>query len=340
MPFGREKKAAPGPRGRAKSGASAARRKAGAAKEAAAAKRAGAVAASKSPRAAEKSAAGAVQRRAARPEHAAASAAPQVSRAPAPRDLVAVDVGNSETTVGLFRDGEIVSHWRLTSGRSTADEVSLTLAALLRGVAGDGAPGARPGAVLCSVAPSLTSAWAEALERLSGAPPVEVGAQTVRDLPIRYHDKTSVGADRIANAVAVRALYGTPAIVVDLGTATTFDCISSEGAYLGGVIAPGVMTSAEELFRRAARLPRVELRRPARVLGRATEESLQAGVVWGAAGQVDALVRRLAIEMRGTPHVIATGGLAAFIAPECETINVVDATLTLKGLRLIWEQAR
>ena len=166
-----------------------------------------------------------------------------------------------------------------------------------------------------------------------------MNAKTAGDLPIRYHDPSSVGADRIANAVAVRALYGTPAIVVDLGTATTFDCISGDGEYLGGVIAPGVMTSAEELFRRAARLPRVELRKPERALGRATEESLQAGVVWGAAGQVDALVRRLAIEMRATPHVIATGGLAALIAPECETINVVDGTLTLQGLRLIWEKA-
>src|SRR5262249_39974667 len=201
-------------------------------------------------------------------------------------------------------------------------------------------PGSGPGAVLCSGAPALTLPWAEGLERLSGAPPVEVNAETARDLPIRYHDKTSVGADRIANAVAVRALYGTPAIVVDLGTATTFDCVSKEGEYLGGVIAPGVMTSAEELFRRAARIPRVELRKPSHVLGRATQESLQAGVVWGAAGQVDALVRRLAIEMHGTPHVIATGGLAPLIAPECETVNVVDATLTLKGLRLIWEQAQ
>jgi type III pantothenate kinase len=254
--------------------------------------------------------------------------------------LIAVDVGNSETVVGLFRGTELATHWRLTSGRATADEVSLTLDALLRRAGGDAAaPGFRPGAVLCSVAPSLTQPWAEALERLSGAPAVEVSAETVRDLPIRYHDKSSVGADRIANAVAVRALYGTPAIVVDLGTATTFDCISEAGEYLGGVIAPGVMTSAEELFRRAARIPRVELRRPERVLGRATQESLQAGVVWGAAGQVDALVRRLTLEMSGTPHVIATGGLAAFIAPECETINVVDGTLTLKGLRLIWEQA-
>jgi type III pantothenate kinase len=257
------------------------------------------------------------------------------------RDLIAVDVGNSETVVGLFHGGALAAHWRLTSGRATADEVSLTLDALLRNAGGAAAaPPFRPGAVLCSVAPSLTLAWVEALGRRAGAPPVEVSAETAPDLPIRYLDKSSVGADRIANAVAVRALYGTPAIVVDLGTATTFDCVSAEGAYLGGAIAPGVMTSAEELFRRAARLPRVELRRPERALGRATQESLQAGVVWGAAGQVDALVRRLALEMRGTPHVIATGGLAPFIAPECEPINVVDATLTLQGLRLIWEQAR
>ena len=194
--------------------------------------------------------------------------------------------------------------------------------------------------MLSSFAPSLTQPWAEAPERRSGRPPVEVSATTVRGLSILYHDPASVGADRIANAVAVRALYGTPAIVVDLGTATTFDCISGKGEYLGGVIAPGVMTSAEELFRRAARLPRVELRKPERVLGRSTQESIQAGLVWGAAGQVDALVRRLTIEMRTTPHVIATGGLAAVIAPECETINVVDVTLTLKGMRLIWEQAQ
>jgi len=176
---------------------------------------------------------------------APAQAAPKKPAARDSGDLIAVDVGNSETTVGLFRGAELTAHWRLTSGRLTADEASLTLDALLRRAGGDAAAsGFRPGAVLCSVAPSLTLPWAEALERLSGAPPVEVSAETVRDLPIRYHDKSSVGADRIANAVAVRALYGTPAIVVDLGTATTFDCVSSDGAYLGGVIAPGVMTSA------------------------------------------------------------------------------------------------
>jgi type III pantothenate kinase len=251
------------------------------------------------------------------------------------RRLLAVDVGNTETVVGLMEGREALRFWRLTSARATADEVGL----LLRGLLDEcGESATRFGAVVSSVAPSLTLSWLEALRRFSDSPPVEVGVATAKSLAIRYHDRTSVGADRIANAVAARSLYGTPAIVVDLGTATTFDCISRQGAYLGGVIAPGVITSSEELFRRAARIPRVELRRPIRVLGRTTEEALQAGMIWGTAGQVDALVRRLALEMKGTPHVIATGGLAPLIAPECETINRVDETLTLKGMAILWEE--
>jgi type III pantothenate kinase len=255
-----------------------------------------------------------------------------------PRGLIAVDVGNSDTVVGWFAGREFERLWRLTSRPQTPDEVALGLGLLLSGRIGGA--GSAPAAVLCSVVPALTAAWAGGLEQVCGAPPVEVGAESARDLPIRYHDRSAVGADRIANAIAARGLYGTPAIVVDLGTATTFDCISRTGAYLGGVISPGVGTSAEELFRRAARIPRVELRRPERALGRTTEESLRAGVLWGAAGQVDALVRRLALEMKGTPHVIATGGWAALVASECETINVVDEALTLKGMRLVWEGMR
>jgi type III pantothenate kinase len=252
------------------------------------------------------------------------------------RGLIAVDVGNSETVVGIFRGQAPLHYWRLTSGRATTDEVGLQLDSLLRR---DGLPDANGmGAVVCSVAPSLTEAWLSTLAAATGKPAVEVNADAVPGLPVRYHDRASVGADRLANAIAARAIYGTPAIVVDLGTATTFDCVSKQGAYLGGAIAPGVMTSAEELFRRAARIPRVELRRPERALGRNTEEALRAGVLWGTAGQVDALVRRLALEMKGTPQVIATGGLARVIAPECETVNVVDEALTLKGMRLIWEE--
>jgi len=258
------------------------------------------------------------------------------TRARTPRDLIAVDVGNSDTVLGWFHGETLRGFWRLTSARASADEAWLALDALMRAAHGPAAGGA--GAVLCSVVPPLTLPWAAALERWCGRPPVEVNAATARSLPIRYHDASAVGADRIANAIAARAIYGTPAIVVDLGTATTFDCISREGAYLGGAISPGVSTSAEELFRRAARLARVELRTPTRALGRTTEESLRAGVLWGAAGSVDALVRRLSAEMKGTPVVIATGGWATVIAPECETVQHVDEALTLKGMKLLWEE--
>lgn len=248
--------------------------------------------------------------------------------------LMTVDIGNSDTVVGMFHGVALRGFWRLTSGRMTADEVALQLEGLTRGLRVRGPAGA----VLCSVVPALTPAWADALERWCGRAPLEVGAATARSLPIRYHDPSAVGADRIANAIAARDLYGTPAIVVDLGTATTFDCVSKSGEYLGGAIAPGVGTSAEELFRRAARIPRVDLRRPLRALGRTTEESLRAGVLWGAAGQVDALVHRLVREMKGKPQVIATGGWAKVVAPECATVQVVDEALTLKGMRILWDE--
>ncbi len=264
---------------------------------------------------------------------AAVARLPGGKRAASRAGLLVADVGNSETTVGLFRDQVLAGFWRLTSIRMTADEIAMQLTVLLAQSVGV-APRA---AVLCSVVPTITGAWSAALARITGRPPLEVSSATATDLPIRYHDRTAVGADRIANAIAVRKLYGTPAIVVDLGTATTFDCISRQGAYLGGIIAPGIGTSSEELFRRAARLARVELRKPERAVGRTTEESLRAGIVWGHAGQVDALVRRLALEMKGTPHIIATGGFAPLIAPECETINRVDEALTLKGMKLLWE---
>ena len=260
----------------------------------------------------------------------------RTSPARAAATLVTVDIGNSDTVVGVFRGARLIEFWRLTSVRMTADEVGLRLEALARRVAASEIDGA----VLCSVVPALTQPWAEALERWGGKAPLEVGAATATSLKIRYHDPSAVGADRIANAIAARALHGTPAIVVDLGTATTFDCVSREGEYLGGAIAPGVGTSAEELFRRAARIPRVELARPRRALGRTTEESLRAGVLWGAAGQVDTLVRRLAREMKGRPQVIATGGWAKVVAPECATVKKVDEALTLKGMRLLWEERR
>ena len=259
------------------------------------------------------------------------SAAKRRARVMAPSSLLAVDIGNSETTVGRFVGRDLDGFWRLTSGRHTADEVRYILEALLK------VPAAGWGSILCSVVPALTKPWSDALRAFTGLTPVEVTAANSK-LPVQVPDPSSVGADRIANAYAARALYGTPAIVVDLGTATTLDCISKAGAYVGGAIAPGVITASEELFRRAARLARVDLRRPERALGRTTEECLRIGVLWGNAGLVDALVRRVRAELGGRPKVIATGGLASVLAPECETVDVVDETLTLKGMRLLWEE--
>ncbi len=258
-------------------------------------------------------------------------AAKPARQVPSRASLLAVDVGNSETTVGRFVGRELAGFWRLTSGRHTADELRFVLEALLK------APAAGWGSIVCSVVPALTVPWRAALRAVTGSPPVEVTAEATK-LPVQVPDPASVGADRIANAYAVRALYGTPAIVVDLGTATTLDCVSKAGAYVGGVIAPGVVTASEELFRRAARLARVDLRRPERALGRTTEECLRIGVLWGNAGLVDSLVRRVRAELGGRPKVVATGGLATVLAPECETVDLVDETLTLKGMRLLWEE--
>ncbi len=248
----------------------------------------------------------------------------------APGSLLAVDIGNSETTVGRFVGAELDGFWRLTSGRHTADELRYILEALLK------VPTAGWGGIVCSVVPSATKPWTDALRVLTGRVPFEVSARNVK-LPVRVPDPSSVGADRIANAWAARMLYGTPAIVVDLGTATTLDCVSKAGAYVGGAIAPGIVTASEELFRRAARLARVDLRRRARARGRPPAEARRVGVLWGNAGLVDTLVRRVRAELGGHPKVIATGGLASVLAPECETVDLVDETLTLKGMRLLWE---
>lgn len=258
-------------------------------------------------------------------------AAAKRGRLRAPASLLAVDIGNSETTVGRFVGADLDGFWRLTSGRHTADELRYILEALLK------VPAAGWGSIVCSVVPAQTRPWGEALRAVTGLGPVEITAQNAK-LPVQVPDPASVGADRIANAWAARMLYGTPAIVVDLGTATTLDCVSKAGAYVGGAIAPGVVTASEELFRRAARLARVDLRRPERALGRTTEECLRIGVLWGNAGLVDALVRRVRAELGGHPKVIATGGLASVLAPECETVDLVDETLTLKGMRLLWEE--
>lgn len=249
--------------------------------------------------------------------------------------LLAIDIGNTEVTLGLFERARLLRSFRVSSEtRRTADEAALLLAQAFP----EAKRGAGGRAVIASVVPPQTPLFAEAVRRLVGVRPLEITAAAAPWLPIDYRDPGAVGADRIANAVAVIERHGAPAIVVDFGTATTFDVISKDGRYLGGVIAPGVLTGAEQLVRRAARLGAFEVTPPANVVGRSTEESLQSGVVYGAAGQVDAIVRRIAAERRFRPVVVATGGLAAAIAPHTKSIRKVDPDLTLHGLRLIFER--
>ena len=270
--------------------------------------------------------------KAAATKRAAKTAAAKRAAGPA-TPLIAVDVGNTETVIGRFLGAELEESWRVTSGRTTADELKLSLEGMLRTAAAGSA------SVLCSVVPGLTARWVEALQAVTGREPLEVTAQT-SPIALQVGEPDAVGPDRIANAVAGRALHGAPCIVVDLGTATTFDCVSKAGAFVGGAIAPGLGTASDELFRRAARLSSIELKRPERAIARTTAENLRVGVLWGYAGLVDALVRRMRGELGGRPKVIATGGLARLVAPECDTVDLVDEGLTLKGLRLLWEAAR
>lgn len=253
--------------------------------------------------------------------------------------LLAIDVGNSQTAIGLFEGDSLAAHWRLTSfPNQTGDEIAVLLQVLLQG-SGHGA-GDLHGIALASVVPSITPEYREVGRRL-GCEVLVIDHASVPDLPVLYHDPASVGADRLVNAVAARAAYGAPVIVVDLGTATTFDVVNAAGEYAGGVIAPGIATSANALFQRGARLAKVEIRKPAHAVGRTTEESLQSGIFYGAVGSVDALVRRIVSEMGFPPDlaVVATGGLAAAIAGESGTVTAVDEHLTLEGIRLVWSRA-
>lgn len=254
-------------------------------------------------------------------------------RAHAPA-LLTIDLGNTETTLGVFQEEALVLNYRVLSHPRTPDETFLLLRQMLAPEPIDlaGLP-----SVLCSVVPNLTDDFARAVTRLTGRAPTIVGPDVVPDIVIRYADPGAVGPDRLANAIAVRALHGAPAIVVDVGTATTFDVVGKGGDYLGGAIAPGLALSAEALFARAARLGKVELVRPKRVIGRTTEESLQSGIVFGYAGLVDALVTRILVELGGEATVVATGGLARLLEGEATTLEIFDEGLTLKGLRLIHE---
>jgi type III pantothenate kinase len=251
--------------------------------------------------------------------------------------LLAIDVGNTHTVLGVFEGAELRAQWRLSTRREqTADEYGILVRSLFAGASLD----ARQvqAVALASVVPPLTPIVVDLARRYVGREPLVIGPGVKTGMPILYEPPGDVGADRIVNGVAALAQYGGPVIVVDFGTATTFDVITRKGEYAGGVIAPGAGISADALFQRAARLPRVDLRHPGRVIGRTTVGSIQSGLYFGYAALCEGLIARIRAELGEPVRVVATGGLASTLAPEVPSIESVDPALTLVGLRLIHER--
>ncbi|HEY3286549.1 MAG TPA: type III pantothenate kinase [Gemmatimonadaceae bacterium] len=249
--------------------------------------------------------------------------------------LLVFDVGNTETTIGLCDGEAVVRRWRVTTDTSrTPDEVYLLLRSLLQ--SSDIREASVSGAAIGSVVPAVTQPMAEACLRLVGKPAVVVDARSPLPITLDVDEPLTVGADRIINTLAASRIHCCDCIVVDLGTATTFDCITGDGKFIGGVISPGVQVSAESLFRKTAKLTATELVPPVHVIGRRTEECIRSGVVLGAADAIDGIVRRIKAEWPGgqEPLVIATGGLAAAFKPLCEELDLLEPDLTLKGLAM------
>jgi type III pantothenate kinase len=249
--------------------------------------------------------------------------------------LLAIDVGNTQTVFGLFDGNRLSDQFRVgTDPTHTADELGVMLRAFVELDALDGI-------VLSTTVPPLQREYESFATRWAGAELLVLGPGVQTGVPIRYDNPREVGPDRIANAVAARERHGAPAIVVDFGTSTNFDVVSAAGEYVGGVIAPGIEISMDALFARAARLTKVPFTTPERVIGKTTTSALQSGLVFGFAGQVDAIAGRIRAELEAAhAPVIATGGLAELIAPHSQTITQLDPELTLQGLRLVWERNR
>jgi len=249
--------------------------------------------------------------------------------------LLAIDIGNTETTVGLFAGDRLAGHWRLhTTAQRTPDEWASALTAHLT-QAGHSTREVRA-AIVASVAPQVTQSLCEGVAAATTHAPVLVDGRSKLPITLDVDEPLTVGADRIVNTLAASQLFKRDTIVVDFGTATTFDCITGDGRFIGGVIMPGIRTASDELVRRTAKLPATELTPPARVIGRRTEDCIRAGVLWGTADAVDGLVRRIKAEWpnKKTPQTIATGGLAGLVASLSKEIESVHPDLTLVGLRL------
>jgi type III pantothenate kinase len=251
--------------------------------------------------------------------------------------LLAADVGNTEIVLGVFRGPNLEQTWRLsTQPERTPDELALALSGFLaqRDMSFESQV---TGVVVASVVPDVTAAFREMAAHYFPFPPVMVGPGTKTGVPILTDNPREVGADRVVNTLAAFARFGGPSIVVDFGTATNFDIVSAKGEFMGGVIAPGMQASAASLFSRTARLTRVELAAPPSVIGKSTVEAIQSGLIFGTAGEVDAIVERIKAEI-GPATVVATGGLAPVVIPHCRTIDHHEPWLTLEGLRLVFEK--
>lgn len=253
--------------------------------------------------------------------------------------LLAIDAGNSNILAGVFKNDRLVHDWRLlTEAQKTVDEYGILLQTLYRSA---GLAVEETEAVIIScVIPPLLGTLEDISRKYFHRDPLIIGTGLKTGITILYDNPREVGADRIVNAVAGYEKYRKSLIIIDLGTATTFDCISAQGEYLGGAIAPGIMIASDALFERTSKLPRVELVTPERVIGKNTVQSMQSGIVYGYIDLIDGMVRRIKKEMGGDPMVIATGGLAGLIAKGSETIDAVDAYLTLEGLRIIYTKNR
>src|SRR6266496_96875 len=253
--------------------------------------------------------------------------------------LLVIDVGNTNTSLGLFRGEELISHWRLTTNQSrTVDEYGVLARNLFELAQLDFK--AIDDIAIASVVPPLNYTLKRMAEVYFHLSPLFVDQATDTGLRILYEPASDVGADRIVDAVAAIQKYGAPCVVVDFGTATTFDAINSKEEYVGGAITPGITISADALFARAAKLPRVDIKRPRKVIGSSTIAAMQSGLYYGYVGLVDGVLEKMIEEIGSKPRVIATGGLAQLIATGSKFIELVDETLTLEGLRLVYERTR